>query len=151
TCAGRVEVFHAHRWGTVCDDTWDLAAAQVTCRYLGCGHALRAPGHAHFGEGTGPIWLDGTECTGKEEGLAQCHLHTWGEHNCGHGEDAGVVCTDSPVAPSPSRCAPPVPPGETPPGQVQVRLVNGSHTCAGRVEVFHAHRWGTVCDDTWDL
>ncbi|KAI1229478.1 scavenger receptor cysteine-rich type 1 protein M130, partial [Lamprotornis superbus] len=65
----------------------------VICRSLGCGTALAAPGHARFGRGPDPIWLDGTHCTGEELTLAQCHLHTWGEHNCGHSEDAGVVCS----------------------------------------------------------
>ncbi|NWY34570.1 DMBT1 protein, partial [Pheucticus melanocephalus] len=91
-CAGRVEVFHAGRWGTVCDDTWDLAAARVTCRQVRCGPALWAPGAAQFGEGAGPIWLDGLRCNGSEAHLAQCAGHTWGEHRCNHAEDAGAAC-----------------------------------------------------------
>ncbi|NXY23404.1 SRCRL protein, partial [Atrichornis clamosus] len=89
-CAGRVEVLHEHRWGTVCDDTWDLRHAQVVCRHLGCGPALAAPGAARYGRGSGPIWLDDVTCTGQESDFFRCAAGTWGRHNCHHGEDAGV-------------------------------------------------------------
>uniref|UniRef100_A0A803V901 Soluble scavenger receptor cysteine-rich domain-containing protein SSC5D n=1 Tax=Ficedula albicollis TaxID=59894 RepID=A0A803V901_FICAL len=88
----RVEVFHAGRWGTVCDDAWDLADAQVSCRQVRCGPALALAGSGEFGPGEGPIWLDDVTCTGEEAALELCPAHTWGEHNCHHGEDAGVVC-----------------------------------------------------------
>ncbi|XP_059716799.1 soluble scavenger receptor cysteine-rich domain-containing protein SSC5D-like isoform X2 [Haemorhous mexicanus] len=130
-CMGRVEVLHLRRWGSVCDDTWDMADAQVICRSLGCGSALAAPGHAYFGQGAGPIWLDGTHCTGEELTLARCALHTWGEHNCGHGEDAGAVCS-----------------GADPP---QVRLRGGAGPCAGQVQVLLNRTWLQVCGLTWGL
>ncbi|XP_069630851.1 scavenger receptor cysteine-rich domain-containing protein DMBT1 isoform X1 [Haliaeetus albicilla] len=131
-CAGRVEVFHEQQWGTICDDDWDRAEASVVCRQLGCGAALSAPGSAHFGQGSDPIWLDNVNCAGNEAALSECKTETWGSHNCKHGEDAGVVCSGTP---------------EVPP----VRLVNGPTRCAGRVEVLHSQQWGTICDDSWDL
>ncbi|NXA56742.1 DMBT1 protein, partial [Nothocercus julius] len=92
-CAGRVEVLHNHLWGTICDDNWDLADAEVVCRQLGCGTALSATNRAHFGTGHDRIWLDEVNCTGTEASLFECQASAWGENNCYHGEDAGVVCS----------------------------------------------------------
>ncbi|NXL53168.1 DMBT1 protein, partial [Podilymbus podiceps] len=128
-CSGRVEVLHDGKWGTVCDNSWSLTDAEVVCREVGCGQALSALFGAAFGQGSGPIWLDEVDCAGTEAALSLCQARSWGSHNCNHGEDAGVQCTEP----------------------TQVRLVNGSSHCSGRVEVHHNQQWGTVCDDSWDL
>ncbi|XP_046760762.1 deleted in malignant brain tumors 1 protein isoform X12 [Gallus gallus] len=142
-CAGRVEVFYNNEWGTVCDDNWDMSDAAVVCRQLGCGTALSAPGSARFGWGYSRIWLDEVSCTGEENDISQCAAKTWGVHNCHHGEDAGVVCSENHTFPAAE--------DSNTTEEMQIRLVNGPNHCAGRIEVFHNGQWGTVCDDSWNL
>ena len=90
---GRVEINYRGTWGTVCDDSWDLRDARVVCRQLGYPSAVRALSSAHFGRGSGRIWLDDVQCQGNETSLGICQHRPWGVHNCGHGEDASVICS----------------------------------------------------------
>ncbi|EMP41742.1 hypothetical protein UY3_01004 [Chelonia mydas] len=93
-CSGRVEVLHNQQWETVCDGSWDLHDAEVISRQLGCGTVLSAAGRARFGQGSDPIWLDEVICTGMELALSECRARPWGDYNCNHGKDAGVVGSD---------------------------------------------------------
>ncbi|XP_064894636.1 scavenger receptor cysteine-rich type 1 protein M130-like [Columba livia] len=121
-CAGRVEVKHQGQWGTVCDDYWGMNDAAVVCKQLGCGSAVGAPQYGHFGPGSGCIWLDDVNCNGTEPVLSDCTHAGWGEHNCEHFRDAGVICSGF------------------------VRLVEGKSRCSGRVEIHDGDQWKTVCD-----
>uniref|UniRef100_A0A3B4BLW3 SRCR domain-containing protein n=1 Tax=Pygocentrus nattereri TaxID=42514 RepID=A0A3B4BLW3_PYGNA len=126
-CAGRVEVLHRGQWGTVCGNGWDMRHAAVVCRELRCGEAVDALSDAHFGSGSGPIWMSKVDC-GNESQIHFCPTSSSLKHNCSHDIiDTGLVCAGS------------------------VRLVDGSSRCDGRVEVLHRGQWGTVCGNSWDM
>lgn len=89
---GRVEVYHDGEWGTVCDDRWNADDGNVVCKQLGYLRAERIFYRAHFGRGTGPIWMDSVQCEEGHSSLAECQHNGWGVHDCAHSEDAGVCC-----------------------------------------------------------
>uniref|UniRef100_A0A8C1S7B6 SRCR domain-containing protein n=1 Tax=Cyprinus carpio TaxID=7962 RepID=A0A8C1S7B6_CYPCA len=128
-CSGRVEVHLNRQWGRVCGTDWDVNDASVVCRELGCGKPLEDLGRAHFGQGSGPVWMDNVDCQGSESTLKNCRSIEWGDNNC---EDARVRCSEST-------------------NYRRSRLVAGSHLCSGRVELQFLGKWGTVCDACWDM
>ncbi|XP_042592613.1 scavenger receptor cysteine-rich type 1 protein M130-like, partial [Cyprinus carpio] len=95
-CSGRLEVYHNTVWGSVCDDQWDISDAQVVCRQLGCGAALRADGNSTFGSGEGVVWMNKVECRGNEIHLWDCPLSLNNHTDCSHKEHAGLTCADLP-------------------------------------------------------
>uniref|UniRef100_A0A3B3CH19 Deleted in malignant brain tumors 1 protein-like n=1 Tax=Oryzias melastigma TaxID=30732 RepID=A0A3B3CH19_ORYME len=126
-CAGRVEVWRDGTWGTVCDDQWDLRDADVVCAQHGCGYALSVTGQGgQFAPGRGPVHLDELNCTGREENLWDCPA-VKDENDCGHKEDAGVICSEMRA----------------------IRLTGGLDRCSGKVEIHRNGSWGTLCDNCW--
>ena len=113
---GRVEICMNNEWGTVCDDSWDSTDATVVCRQLGYSTTGQEPppacsgmnsyltddlfvltdavafSRAHFGAGTGTIYLDSVSCTGSEANLIDCSRSSSVTCYSGHSEDAGVRC-----------------------------------------------------------
>ncbi|XP_034868842.1 T-cell differentiation antigen CD6 isoform X3 [Mirounga leonina] len=125
-CAGRVEMLEQGRWGSVCDDTWDLEDSHVVCRQLNCGWAVQALPGLHFAPGQGPIHRDQVNCSGDETYLWDCPGLP-GDGYCGHKEDAGVVCSE----------------------HQSWRLTGGRDPCEGQVEVHFRGVWSTVCNSEW--
>ncbi|XP_071963894.1 uncharacterized protein [Antedon mediterranea] len=130
---GRVEIWTTigrnSEWTTICGNGWDMRDANVTCRELGYMEAEEAFANSDmFGEGTGVIFLNDVDCQGTESSLAYCRNTNWVEQNCTHRRDAGVRCR---------------------PLEESIRLVGGSNSLEGRLEINYQGVWGTVCDDRW--
>ena len=87
-----MEIFYGGVWGTICDTEWDITDASVVCKQLGYSGAAAAVGMATYGEGDGLVWMDSVRCSGNETRLANCQFPGWGEGNCSHTHDAGVMC-----------------------------------------------------------
>lgn len=155
--AGRVEVqLQNGTWGTVCDDNWSNENAKVVCRTLQLTGGIPLK-QAFYGGGTGPILMDDVYCAGDESRLGDCSFVSGTAVNCGHDEDASVVCqpqgavpvvptttTPRPAVIQPSACTNNVNPNP------RVRL-NGIYDGTGYVMVRADNgTYGYLCDDGWD-
>ncbi|XP_013410140.1 macrophage receptor MARCO-like [Lingula anatina] len=90
---GRLEIRHRHRWGSICDHKFGVEESKVACRDLRLPYEEPIVKRgAHFGEGTGIIWLDDVVCDGTESSLTQCRHLGWGVHSCTHAQDVGLIC-----------------------------------------------------------
>nr|XP_020667681.1 lysyl oxidase homolog 4 [Pogona vitticeps] len=148
---GRLEVLYNGKWGTVCDDDFNIHVAGVACRELGYDGAENWSHSAKYGPGDGPIWLDNMRCSGTESSLAECESNGWGVSDCNHNEDIGVVCTG---LRRPSLATPQLPGQGSKLEEVQIKPISArakisSPITEGAVEVKVQGRWRQVCDAGW--
>jgi len=84
-------------------NSWDMHTQEVSCSIISirnCSnlfHLIHSVGgiaysNAHFGAGTGPIFLDDVQCTSSASQLLECSSRPILSHNCQHSDDAGVGC-----------------------------------------------------------
>ena len=145
-CYGWVMVYSSGSWNSVCDDSFGELDANVICQDLYGTNAVMAdqysstfyssnPFHGDDGAFTNressSIIFDNLHCTGSESSLFDCTHNGDFSHNCGHSEDAWVICSNSEFKAPPSSA-----------NQVQL-----SHEGYGYVMVWGNGRWNTVCDD----
>ncbi|EDV28342.1 uncharacterized protein TRIADDRAFT_21116, partial [Trichoplax adhaerens] len=119
--SGNLEVFFKGRWGSVCDDRFDLKDANVACRQLGFASAKDFACCSKYGSKVTPYWLDDLDCTGTETALSLCKHSAWGVANCGNLEVASIECQ----------------------GNCGTSIISGT----GFVEVYQNGAWGTVCNN----
>ncbi|XP_078353741.1 scavenger receptor cysteine-rich type 1 protein M130-like [Oculina patagonica] len=135
--AGRVEVLYQGIWGAIGRRNWDINASTVACRQLGYqAGAEAALTNVVYGPISGPVWLTNLRCSGNENNLMSCSHDGIGFKSQLRSRwyVAGVICKSGSV-----------------PNGMSVRL-RGSHSAnIGRVEVYYAGKWGTICGSGWDI
>lgn len=128
-CAGTVEVEIQKLLGKVCNKGWTMEKANVVCRQLGCGSALKTSYQVYSKIKATNTWLFASSCIGNESSLWDCNNWQWGGLPCDPKEEAQVTCS----------------------GHREPRLAGGDIPCSGRVEVKHGDKWGSVCDSDFSL
>ncbi|XP_027136526.1 scavenger receptor cysteine-rich type 1 protein M130-like isoform X1 [Larimichthys crocea] len=124
-CAGVLEVKQQGEWRTVDEHTahWNLETADVVCRALNCGSAVSTRRKKQ--DYAYYKWTIRSTCLLSGSAFREC-VYTMREQSTSNLE---VICSDS------------------------VRLVNGSSSCSGRLEVKSDQsdqRWSSVCEADFD-
>ncbi|RUS84574.1 hypothetical protein EGW08_007669, partial [Elysia chlorotica] len=93
---GTVLVRYNNRWGSICDDGWDMNDAHTVCNQLGYYAAASAPRGSKFGIGRKRMFLYSLGCTGKESSVQECpraaFSRFWRRRCPGELRTAGVIC-----------------------------------------------------------
>ncbi|XP_047201597.1 lysyl oxidase homolog 3B isoform X3 [Girardinichthys multiradiatus] len=153
---GRVELFYKGEWGTICDDDFSIANANVLCRQLGFVSATGWIHSAKYGKGQGKIWLDNVLCNGGEKSIGLCKSRGWGNSDCTHDEDAGVVCKDERIPGFVDSNIIDAQVDEKKVEEVRLRSVIAPGRkklpiTEGVVEVKHKDGWAQICDLGWTI
>ncbi|XP_053387660.1 deleted in malignant brain tumors 1 protein-like [Mercenaria mercenaria] len=88
---GRAEIKVNGTWGTICDNNFDILAADLFCNMLGLRAARYFTG-ALYGEGSGPVFIDQLHCDQYDADLSSCQYLFLNE--CTHDRDISVVCNE---------------------------------------------------------
>ncbi|XP_064200254.1 lysyl oxidase homolog 3A-like isoform X1 [Anguilla rostrata] len=151
---GRVEIFYKGEWGTICDDDFTLENARVLCRQMGFVGATGWRHSAKYGPGTGKIWLDNVQCSGTEKSIEFCQSRGWGNSDCTHDEDAGVICKDERLPGFIESNIIEMQVDENRLEEIRLRpLLDGTAKrlpiTEGIVEVKYKEGWAQICDVGW--
>ncbi|XP_072353865.1 lysyl oxidase homolog 3B-like isoform X2 [Scyliorhinus torazame] len=150
---GRVEVRYEGEWGTICDDDFKLENAVVLCRMMGFTTATGWTHSAKYGKGAGRVWLDNLDCRGTEKDVSQCKSLGWGQTDCTHEEDAGVVCKDERIPGFVDSNVISVQSEQIEEVRLRPAVPNAKRrlpVTEGFVEVKYKGHWEKICDNGWN-
>ena len=86
----------------LCANNWNMHTLEVSIPTYNVSIGLltsllsftggKAYSNAHFGTGSGPIYLDDVQCSSSSNQLLECSSRPILSHDCLHSADAGVGC-----------------------------------------------------------
>ena len=91
--------------------------------------------------------MDDLSCTGNEQRLLDCRAGPIGSHNCGHSDDAGVVCSGTFIYSNVQLYRTAHTLGTCVTGDV--RLIGGLVPTEGTVQMCVLGRWRELCYSGW--
>ena len=100
---GRIELFNDYEWVSVCENGWNINAANVVCRDLGYAGVIKSSKQmSFFGPGSSTVILEDVSCKGYEKSLMSQCTHSGSSdiysskwpigRTCEHTQDVGVAC-----------------------------------------------------------
>uniref|UniRef100_A0A8B9KUK5 Lysyl oxidase homolog n=1 Tax=Astyanax mexicanus TaxID=7994 RepID=A0A8B9KUK5_ASTMX len=106
----------------------------------------------HFG--SGEIWLDNVMCSGSETSIDKCLSRGWGNSDCTHEEDAGVICKDERLPGFLDSNIIEMQVDENRMEKVRLRPLSAAHAARmpvteGVVEVKYKEGWSQICNVGW--
>ncbi|KAM9398589.1 scavenger receptor cysteine-rich type 1 protein M130-like [Salvelinus alpinus] len=137
SCSGTVEVFYEGEWSGLCSSWWwRMKETKVVCRELDCGNPVAESRGRLIEEGRRRVRLGG--CYGDESSIRHCDIieepgYCYGEYY------HHVTCSDLQAQ------------SVSPPAELSVRLVDGTTSCSGTVEVFSRGEWSGLCSSWWSM
>ncbi|XP_041661869.1 scavenger receptor cysteine-rich type 1 protein M130-like [Cheilinus undulatus] len=125
-CSGRLELKSEQGWSSVSEDDFDLRAAQVVCREIGCGAPSDLQGEL-YGDVDTPGSSKKYRCDGNESALLDCDSSVSNTS----GRAVKLTCSEP----------------------ADFRLAGGAGPCGGTLEIKKMGEWRTVdpdnCDQRW--
>ncbi|EDV28811.1 uncharacterized protein TRIADDRAFT_52060 [Trichoplax adhaerens] len=75
--SGRIEIYHANKWGSICSNGWGIKEANVACRQLNYAKAMSAKASLRQESLSKQSWTGFIACQGNEIALSQCEQSQW--------------------------------------------------------------------------